>query len=86
MVVENLSMSECCLGIDKYYNRLHSNVIPAQAGIQSSHSSYRDLIAVSKLIIKLDPVVKPRDDAADEGDDIESVRTSCNSNAESIYP
>ncbi len=28
-------------------------------------SSYRDLIAVSKLFIKLDPVVKPRDDAED---------------------
>jgi len=39
-----------------------SYVIPVKARIQQIKSSYRDLIAVSTISIRLDPVVKPRDD------------------------
>jgi len=40
---------------------------PYKEGVanQFLKSSYRDLIAVSKIFIKLDPVVKPRDDVED---------------------
>jgi len=41
------------------------DIMPIICQSRRTRSSYRDLIAVSKLINKLDPVVKPRDDAED---------------------